>query len=115
MSAYVRVRKLDELRRLIDAAGTQTDVAAAAGLSLQRLNQLYVGTHSRLEVRKARRLEDVLHVPYGSVFAAVDGPLLEPYMTDDHDEPTPDDGTEVTDAADDDDGAADAPASMSAA
>jgi hypothetical protein len=85
MSAYVRVRTLDELRRSIDAVGSQTDVAAASHLSLQRLNQLYVGSHDRIEVRKAARLEQVLGVPAGHLFEAVDGPLLRPYIT----EPTP--------------------------
>lgn len=89
MSAYVRVRKHDELRRHIDATGhTQTDIAAAAHLSVQRLNQIYVGHHSVLEVRKAGRLEDVLKVPRGTLFTAVDGPLLVPYIDDG---PTPPD------------------------
>ena len=82
MSAYVRVCKLEEFRLAVDRAGTQTDVAAAARVSLQRLNQLYVGTHDVLEVRKAARLERVLAVPVGSLFAAVDAPLLIPYMPD---------------------------------
>lgn len=90
MSAYVRVRKLEELRRLIDATGsTQTDIAAAAQMSVQRLNQLYVGNHLTVEVRKAARLEDVLKVPRGTLFSAVDGPLLVPYIDD---EPVPPDG-----------------------
>lgn len=95
MSAYVRVRKLEELRRHIDGTGsTQTDVAAAAQLSVQRLNQLYVGHHDVLEVRKAGRLEDVLKVRRGTLFSAIDGPLLVPYI-DDEPEP-PDDGPHRT-------------------
>ena len=91
MSAYVCVRELGEFRSAVDRAGTQTDVAAAAHLSVQRLNQLYVGTHGVLEVRKARRLEDVLHVGHGTLFAAVDAPLLVPYMVDKHDDPSSED------------------------
>ena len=84
MSAYVCVREQDDLRRRIDATGcTQTDLAAAAGMSVQRLNQVYVGRHTVLEVRKAGRLEDVLKVPRGTLFSAVDGPLLVPYIDDD--------------------------------
>lgn len=95
MSAYVRVRKHEELRQHIDATGhTQTDVAAAAQLSVQRLNQLYVGHHAVLEVRKAGRLEDVLQVPRGTLFTAVDGPLLVPYIDDGP--PSPDEGPRRT-------------------
>jgi hypothetical protein len=82
MPAYVRVRKLTELRDCIDALGTQTDVAAAAQLSLQRVNQLYTGTSTVVEVRKAARLEDVLGLPRGSLFEALDRELLMPYMAD---------------------------------
>jgi transcriptional regulator with XRE-family HTH domain len=80
MSAYVRVCKHAELVARIDEAGTQVDVAAAADLSTQRINQLYTGAHSIIEVRKARRLEETLGVPYGELFTAVDAPLLAPYM-----------------------------------
>lgn len=80
MTAYVRVRKHDDLVAAVDATGTQVDVAAAAGLSVQRVNQLYTGAHDVLEVRKARRLEDALGAPPGSLFIAVDGPLLLPYV-----------------------------------
>lgn len=81
MSAYVRVRKLDDLVQRIDHTGTQVDVAAAAGLSTQRVNQLYTGAHSIIEVRKARRLEDALGVLHGTLFTAVDATLLAPYIT----------------------------------
>jgi transcriptional regulator with XRE-family HTH domain len=80
MTAYVRVRKRDDLVAAIDATGTQVDVAAAAGLSTQRINQLFTGAHDVIEVRKARRLEDALGVPPGALFVAVDGPLLAPYV-----------------------------------
>jgi hypothetical protein len=103
MSAYVRVRKLEDLRRRIDNTGsTQTEVAASAGLSVQRLNQIYVGNHAVLEVRKAGRLEDVLKVSRGTLFVAIDGPLLVPYIDD---EPVPpDDGPHQisTESVDDD-------------
>jgi transcriptional regulator with XRE-family HTH domain len=94
MTAYVRVRKLDDLVECIDATGTQVDVAAAAGLSVQRVNQLYTGAHQIIEVRKARRLEEALGVSPGALFTAVDGPLLAPYLhadSDDDDEPQADD------------------------
>jgi len=86
MSAYVRIRKPDVLREYIDLVGTQTDVAALAGLSLQRLNQLYIGVHDVVEVRKAARLEDVVGARRGELFEAVDGELLAPYIhaEDDH-------------------------------
>lgn len=87
MTAYVRVRKLDALVAAVDATGTQVDVAAAAGLSTQRVNQLYTGHHSIIEVRKARRLEDALGVPPGELFTAVDGPLLLPYVHATEDDP----------------------------
>jgi hypothetical protein len=80
MSAYVRVRKVEALREYIDHVGTQTDVASLAGLSLQRLNQLYVGVHLTVEVRKAARLEDVVGAKRGELFEAVDGDLLAPYI-----------------------------------
>lgn len=89
--ALVRVRKHQELVDRIDETGTQVDVASAAGLSIQRLNQLYTGSHSVVEVRKARALEDALGVPHGTYFEAVDGPLLVPYV---HDE-DPDDDREA--------------------
>lgn len=72
MTAYVRVRKLEDLRRCITHAGTQVDVAAASGLSTTRLNQICVGKHKRLSVDKAERLERALGVPLGSLFVAVD-------------------------------------------
>lgn len=81
MTAYVRVRKLADLVECVDATGTQVDVAAAAGLSVQRVNQLYTGAHNIVEVRKARRLEDALGVRPGSLFEAVDRDLLTPYVT----------------------------------
>lgn len=83
MTAYVRVSKWEQLVEAIDLTGTQVDVAAAAGLSIQRVNQLYVGSHNVLEVRKARQLESVLGAPLGSLFIAVDGPLLLPYVHED--------------------------------
>lgn len=100
MSAYVRVRKLDDLRRAIDAAGTQTDVAAAAHFSVQRLNQLALGRHDVLEVRKAARLEQVLNVPPGTLFDAIDGDLLRPYIGDssEHDSGTEDPTDDEDDA-----------------
>jgi transcriptional regulator with XRE-family HTH domain len=104
MSAYVRVCKHDELIQRIDETGTQVDVAAAAGLSTQRINQIYTGAHAVLEVRKARRLEEALGLPHGSLFTAVDAPLLAPYMRAESpegepaDQP-PGDTTAPTDAA----------------
>lgn len=92
MSAYVRVRKLDDLVQRIDDTGTQVDVAAAAGLSTQRVSQLYTGNHNIIEVRKARALEEVLGVPHGALFVAVDGPLLLPYVDPDGPEGGPDSG-----------------------
>lgn len=80
MSAYVRLCKREELVQRIDETGTQVDVAAAAGLSTQRVNQLYTGAHDVLEVRKARRLEEALGVPHGSLFTAIDAQLLAPYV-----------------------------------
>ena len=80
MTAYVRVRKVDLLVERVDATGTQVDVAAAAGLSVQRVNQLVTGAHSVVEVRKARRLETALGVPHGTLFEAVDSGLLAPYI-----------------------------------
>jgi hypothetical protein len=80
MTAYVRVSKLEDLREAVDLVGTQTEVAALSGLTVQRLNQIYVGVHSTLEVRKAARLEHILGVPLGTLFEAVDGTLLAPYI-----------------------------------
>lgn len=80
MTAYVCVRELDTLVEHIDATGTQVDVAAAAGLSVQRVNQLYTGHHNVIEVRKAARLEEALGVPPGTLFVAVDSELLTPYV-----------------------------------
>lgn len=89
MTAYVRVRKVEDLVECIDATGTQVDVAAAAGLSVQRVNQLYTGGHDIIEVRKARRLEEALGVPHGLLFTAVDAGLLAPYLhvSDPEDDP----------------------------
>jgi transcriptional regulator with XRE-family HTH domain len=87
MTAYVRVRKLSDLVEAVDATGTQVDVAIAAGLSVQRLNQLYTGRHDTVEVRKARRLEQALGTPPGALFVAVDGDLLGPYVHADQADP----------------------------
>lgn len=89
MTAYVRVRKLDDLVECIDATGMQVDVAAAAGLSTQRINQIYTGRHSTLEVRKARRLEEALGVPTGHLFVAIDADLLAPYIGADPEDISP--------------------------
>lgn len=80
MSAYVRIRKPEELRRCILAAGQQRDIAAAADLSTTRLNQIATGRKQVLDVGKARRLEQVLGVPHGTLFVAVDGEALAPYI-----------------------------------
>ncbi len=80
MTAYVRVRKHEDLVTRIDETGLQVEVAAAAGLSVQRVNQIYTGAFSVVEVRKARALEDVLGVAHGTYFEAVDGSLLAPYV-----------------------------------
>lgn len=90
MTAYVRVRKHELLVQCIDATGTQVDVAAAAGLSIPRINQLYTGAHAILEVRKARALEDALGVTHGVLFTAVDAALLAPYLHDDDPDGDPD-------------------------
>lgn len=102
MTAYVRVRKVDLLVECIDATGTQVEVAAAAGLSVQRLNQLYTGGHDVIEVRKARRLEEALGVPHGALFTAVDAPLLAPYIRladDPEDDPDPGEPADTPPAA----------------
>lgn len=88
MTAYVRVCKREQLVEAIDLTGTQVDVAAAAGLSVQRVNQIYTGANDVIEVRKARALEAAVGVPLGSLFQAVDGPLLVPYVHED-DDPDP--------------------------
>lgn len=94
MSALVRVRKHSDLVQAIDDTGLQVEVAAASGLTIQRVNQLYTGSHDRIEVRKARALENALGVPHGALFTAVDGPLLVPYVhPDDEDEPDGDGDT----------------------
>lgn len=81
MTAYVCVRKLDDLRRCIDHTGTQADVAAAAGLSTTRLSQICVGgKHAKLAIDKAMRLERTLGVPLGHLFVAIDASLLAPYI-----------------------------------
>lgn len=90
MTAYVRVRKHELLVECIDATGTQVDVAAAAGLSNPRINQLYTGARAILEVRKARALEDALGVAHGVLFTAVDAALLAPYLHDDDPDGDPD-------------------------
>lgn len=82
MTAYVRVRKLDHLRRRIQVTGTQADVAAAAGLTTTRLSQICVGEYERLAIDKAMRLERALGVPYGALFEACDRALLTPYLDD---------------------------------
>lgn len=80
MTAYVRVRKHEELVTRIDQTGYQVEVAHAANLTVQRLNNIYTGTKSVIEVRKARALEDALGVPHGTYFEAVDATLLAPYV-----------------------------------
>lgn len=88
MTALVRVRKHEDLVQRIDDTGLQVEVAEAAGLSIQRVNQLYTGSHTVIEVRKARALEDALGVPHGALFEAVDGGLLAPYVhSEDEDDP----------------------------
>lgn len=91
MTAYVRVRKYDDLRRLVTTTGTQVDIAAAAGLSTTRLNQICVGKKETIAVDKAARLERCLGVPLGTLFEACDGDELRPYIS-------------TTDGATDDDG-----------
>jgi transcriptional regulator with XRE-family HTH domain len=85
MSAYVRVRKHPDLVEAVDNSGTQTDVAALAGISLSRLSQLYTGRHHTIELHKAAALEDTLGVPRGSLFVFTEpfGPLA-PYVDNDN-------------------------------
>lgn len=96
MTAYVRVCKHELLVEAIDLTGTQVDVAAAAGLSVQRVNQIYTGANTVIEVRKARALEAAVGLPLGALFEAVDGPLLVPYVReDDPDQPATRDDREL--------------------
>jgi transcriptional regulator with XRE-family HTH domain len=91
MPAYVRVRKHDDLVAAIQRRGTQTDIAALAGISLSRLSQLYTGRHDVIAVDKAGALEDVLDVPRGSLFQFAESyDRIAPYVDLDSDNPEPD-------------------------
>jgi transcriptional regulator with XRE-family HTH domain len=103
----VRVRNRTTFRETIDAQTTQVEVAAAVGISPQRLNQLMTGRGViRINVLVAAAIERVLHVPPGQLFlaeaavadeVAVIGPYLQARDGDDPDAPIhePDDGVYV--------------------
>jgi hypothetical protein len=95
---YVRVRNGADLRAAVDALGTQSDVAARANLSLQRLNQLISGTAPVIGIHRAITLEDTLGVPRGSLFAVDDGRLVGPYIPTEHDDPTAEPAPDRTDS-----------------
>jgi transcriptional regulator with XRE-family HTH domain len=99
MPAYVRVRKHDDLVAAIQRRGTQTDIAALAGISLSRLSQLYTGRHDVIAVDKAGALEDVLDVPRGSLFQFAESyDRIAPYVDLDSDpDPEPDESDDDTD------------------
>jgi DNA-binding transcriptional regulator YdaS (Cro superfamily) len=82
MAMYVRVRKQSALRRAVEHAGTQTDVAERAGMSVQRLNQLITGVAPSIRVRQAAALEDTLGVVRGALFVVDSGgiDMIAPYL-----------------------------------
>lgn len=69
-SAEVHVIDGEELRKAISNVGSQTDVAYMAGLTPQRLSQLVTGDAPVIREDRAAQLEDVLGVPYGTLFRA---------------------------------------------
>lgn len=81
MTTYVRVCNTDALRRAIETVGTQTDVARAVGLSVQRLNALLTGVRPVIRVDHAAALEDALHVERGTLFTVDEPHLVGPYAS----------------------------------
>lgn len=80
MATHVRIRNGAHLRSLVGSAGTQRDVARAAGMTFQRLNALISEVRPVIAVEQAARLEDTLRVPRGTLFAHDTPELLAPYV-----------------------------------
>lgn len=86
MPLCVRVRNRTTFRETIDAQSTQKEVAAAVGISPQRLNQLMTGRGVvRIHVLVAAAIERALHVPPGALFIAEetvadDVAVIGPYL-----------------------------------
>lgn len=110
MPLYVRVRNRTLFREAVEARGTQVELAAAAGVSPQRVNQLINGPKVvRVNLRAAATMERHLGVPPGHLFfadpnlgddIAVVGPYLAAHEDDDPDAPAaePNDGIYVESA-----------------
>lgn len=79
MVAYVRVRSSQELLAHVLAKGTQTEVAASAGMQLARLNAIVRGKAPVIPARRAAALEQALGVPLGTLFASEEPELMARY------------------------------------
>jgi transcriptional regulator with XRE-family HTH domain len=90
--AYVRLVNATALLEAIAAhgTGTQTEVAASAGISLQRLNQIVREVAPVVPVATAAALERALGVPVGALFAPDDAELLRRYIANASSPSTPD-------------------------
>lgn len=80
MAAYVRVRHPEAFREAVAAWGTQTELAAHVGLSLQRVSQLATGAAPVIKATTALAIEDVLGLNPGDLFAADEPALLAHYL-----------------------------------
>jgi DNA-binding Xre family transcriptional regulator len=78
--AYVRIRRPDRFREALAAWGTQTELAAHVGLSLQRVSQLATGVAPVIRASSAAAIEEVLGVRPGALFAADEADLLARYL-----------------------------------
>lgn len=81
MTAYVRLKSAEAmLQALAEHGGTQAALAASAGISGQRLNQIIREVSAVIPVHTAAALERALGVEVGSLFAPDDAELLRRYL-----------------------------------
>lgn len=81
-TVYVRARNLERLRQIVSTTGTQSSIAAAAGISGVRLSQILSGKGG-VAVAAAAALEDTLGVARGELFVMPDPTLAAPYARPD--------------------------------
>lgn len=81
---YLHVRNPEALHRAKGSRGvTLALLAVASGLTKGYISHLMTGRRTRVDPRRASRIEDALGVPRGTLFrlTAIDSELLLPYLT----------------------------------
>lgn len=80
MSAFVRIVDHAVFARQFDRPGTQTSVAAYAGITLARVNQLVRGVSLVVPARTGEAIEAALGLRTGTLFQPDDADVLRRFL-----------------------------------